>query len=168
MTPLPYTAEESDHAHREWKATCGHHSIAAATHRPLHAIRDSGVRLCGWMNPTMVSQCLRSLGADFTLKPIAADQHPYLEFVDGNTGLDRIFRVQFLGPWMQGPVTGQYRKTHYIACLQRGILDTIYSPTTILSHEAWYEDAQEFYPQSSKGCTGFCFTHAWSISMPST
>lgn len=161
---LPYTQSESQKAHREWKASCGHHSIAAATNRSLDDVRKSGVKLCGWMNPRMVSQCLSSMEVDFHLAFVSPQKHPYMEMVDGNQGQQRIFRVQFTGPWMDGPVAEQYRHTHYIACLQSGIVDPILNPCKIMQHEDWWDIAEEMYQTIVKRCEGYHFSHVWNVS----
>lgn len=166
MKALPYTEAESEAATREWKAMCGHHSISAATGLPLERVKKSGVKLCGWMNPTMVSQCLAGMKMEYAFKPVSDEKDFYLEMVDGNEGKPRIFRVQFLGPWMNGPVAGQYRKTHYIACLNEGIVEPMLDPCKIIQHEEWVELALGMYPDCVKHSTGFRFTHAWSIPNP--
>ncbi len=91
-------------------------------------------------------------------------QHPYIEMIEGNTGHSRIFRVQFEGPWMKGPIVGQYRHTHYIACLNEGIVEPMTDPCEIMQHEEWVHLVEGMYPHVVSRCTGFHFTHAWVIS----
>lgn len=160
---LPYTLAESEAANRDWKASCGHHSIAAATRATLAQVKEACPKLCGWMNPTMVGQTLTGLRVPFTLDPVEAGKHPYLEMVEGNQGKPRIFRVQFDGPWMEGPVAGRYRHTHYIACLPQGIVEPMLNPCVIRTHEAWFELAEDMYKHVVKHCTGFHFTHVWNV-----
>lgn len=161
---LSYTAAESEIASREWKASCGHHSIAAAANRPLDGVKNSGIKLCGWMNPTMVSKALEAMNVACSLLPIAPDRHPYIEMVEGNQGQQRILRVQFDGPWMTGPVAGQYKRTHYIAVLQSGVMEPMLEPCEIMSHEDWWELADGMYKHVTPRCTGYHFTHVWNIS----
>lgn len=115
------------------------------------------------MNPSMVSQCLAGMQVRHFLKIVDPVKDFYLEMVEGNEGMPRIFRVQFLGPWMKGPVAAQYRQTHYIACLNEGIVDPMIEPCEIIQHEEWVELAMAMYPECIKRSTGFCFTHAWTI-----
>lgn len=164
---LPYTQAESERASRGWKASCGHHSIAAAANQPLEAVKTSGIKLCGWMNPTMVSQALLAMQVKYVKDAIPPGQHPYIELVEGNHGGSRIFRVQFEGPWMQGPVAGQYKHTHYIACLPSGIMEPMLKPAEILPHEEWWDVAEGMYKHAVRGCTGYHFTDVWKIALPS-
>lgn len=161
---LPYTETESELAAKEWKARCGHHSIAAAANLPLNAIKESGIKLCGWMNPTMIERCLTALSVGFTTRKVEVGKHPYLALVDGNDGSERIARVQFLGPWMLGPITGQYRQTHYIAVMQRGIMDPALGCCEVRSHEEWLELATEWYPKLINRCDGFSISHVWNLT----
>lgn len=161
---LPYTAEESEIAYREWKAMCGHHSIAAVTGKPLQAVRESGIKLCGWMSPTMVTQCLLALGAGFIHQRLPTYPHPYDAFLGPNYDATRILRVQFLGPWMKGPAAAQYRHTHYLAFLAGAVMDPVIDTAIMLSAEDWIVWACENYPQVHPKCTGFAFTHCWNIS----
>jgi len=165
---LPYTEAESDAAHRKWKARCGHHSIAAVTGKPLDAVRDSGIKLCGWMNPTMITQCLVALDAGFIHQRLPDYAHPYEAFLGANYDATRILRVQFLGPWMKGPVAGQYRHTHYIAFLAGAIMDPVIDCCLLLSADDWIVWACENYPQVIKQCTGFAFTHYWNLAKADT
>lgn len=112
----------------------------------------------------MVSQALHGMGVPFFLNTIAPTQHPYMEMVDGYRDLPRIFRVQFEGPWMKGPVAGQYKRTHYIACLEDGIMEPMLEPWEVMVHEEWWDLAEGMYKHVLKGCTGYHFTHAWHIS----
>lgn len=163
---LPYTQAESDRASKEWKASCGHHSIAAATSRSLDAVKNSGIKLCGWMNPTMVTQCLRSLGVAFEslLIPYDPGVHPFAHMVFEKSPVrPRIFRVQFEGPWMKGPIPGRYRQTHYIASLEQGVVEPIYEPAEIMEHADWLDLADHGYKKCIKNCTGYHFTHVWEI-----
>ncbi|WP_395736304.1 hypothetical protein [Prosthecobacter sp.] len=161
---LPYTKAESDTAHREWKAMCGHHSIAAASGRPLEAVRRSGIKLCGWMNPTMVSQCLSGLGVSAILHKL-----PTVKMNSDELLLEpyyhprRVMRVQFHGPWMKGPPTVQYRYTHYIACLEEAIMDPLLDTNVLLRMEDWILWACSAYRAEIDECEGFSFTHAWNV-----
>lgn len=112
----------------------------------------------------MVSQCLAGMQVRYALKIIDPVKDFYREMVEGNEGKPRIFRVQLLGPWMNGPIAAQYRHTHYIACLDAGIVEPMLDPCEIIQHEEWVELAMAMYPECIKRCTGFCFTHAWTIS----
>lgn len=111
----------------------------------------------------MVSECLSRMQVDFSREVIDPRKDTYLEMVDGNKGQQRIFRIQFEGPWMNGPAAAQYRKTHYIACLQSGIVDPMYDPCEIVQHEEWMDLALVMYPELVKKCTGYHSTHVWNI-----
>lgn len=160
---LPYTKEQSEHASRVWKARCGHHSIAAATGRTLEAVRTSGIKLCGWMNPTMIAQSLDGMKAPFVLHKLPPLDHPYLALIEENYHPSQILRVQFLGPWMNGPTAYQYQFTHYIACVDGQIMDPITNPCFIQSAESWIDWAGDIYTKGVPNCTGFKFTHAWAV-----
>ena len=163
---LLYTKDEAEAAHKAWKSSCGHFSCAAASGKTLDDVKRSRVALKGWMNPTMITTCLDGMGMKFEKRLIPYDPtvHPFAHMVfEKAPVLPRIFRVQFEGPWMKGPVTGRYKHTHYIASLEKGVMDPIYEPSEILEHAEWLDLAPEWYAKCIKNCTGYHFTHAWTI-----
>ena len=159
---LPYTEEESLAAYRGWKAMCGHHSIAAATGRPLEDVRTSGVKLCGWMNPSMISQCLRALKVSYNKVPVTQTTLQLFETLKQNQG-SAVLRVQFLGPWMKGPAAAQYRRTHYIATGNDRVMDPALDTNVILDFSTWLAWAHGGYAEVCPGSCGFTFTHAWHL-----
>ncbi|WP_395753349.1 hypothetical protein [Prosthecobacter sp.] len=160
---LPYTEEESNAAHRDWKAMCGHHSISAASRRPLEAVRKSGIKLCGWMNPTMVSQCLAGMGVRSVLHRLPELKLPFQALMEPFYHPRRVIRVQFLGPWMKAPPAARYRHTHYVASIDHYIMDPILDTNVLLPFEHWIVWSASAYAEQIDECDGYTFTHSWNI-----
>jgi hypothetical protein len=98
--PLLYDDAESDRCHDEWKASCGHHSIAAVCEVTLEDVRKAVTHTKGWMNPTNVAATLRTLGFPFTLTKGLKTKEP-------TTGINRI---QFEG--MAQSIPGNPHPSH--------------------------------------------------------
>ena len=166
--PLCFTESDVLEAFKQWKATCGHNACAAAAGKTLEDVRVSGVALKGWMNPTMITQCLTGMKVPFRSwkVPVDARIHPFAHMIfEKGPVLPRIFRVQFEGPWMSMPPRFQYRYTHYITSLEEGVVEPMWQPWHPLPHHEWLEFADQ-YPQFIKRCTGYHFTHVWEILSP--
>lgn len=157
---LPYTEAQSIAAHHEWKASCGHHCCAAFAGKPLDDVKNSGIKLTGWMNPTMISQCLTGVQSPFE-KIVRLSLTPGQILEESTPMARRIFRVQFSGPWMNGPAVGQYKFTHYIALVDGWIMDPLLDCCLLINPKIWLQWAEAAYPKLVPKCTGFHFTHAW-------
>lgn len=149
--PLPYTAEESDRANAEWKACCGHHSIAAACGLTLDAVRKALPHEKGWMSPTNVATTLHNLGI-------------YCQLTQGHTKepSQGINRIQFEGKWLnQGvPARVAYFQTHWIGVRDGFVLDTVVDSCLWIPVAAWRRQIGGFYCDGEKR-TGWHITHKY-------
>lgn len=156
---IPYTAEESVCANREWRATCGHHSIAAAVGVKLDAVKAACPKLTGWMSPTMISKTLAALGCNPRAYPCAqkmGQPPPWMV---------AIMRIQWEGPWLKEgvPVKAAYAYTHYIAVTPGSeVMDPALDTISLLPWQSWISAVNEYAPQTHKRAYGWHFTHAWT------
>ncbi|MBN8422887.1 MAG: hypothetical protein J0L73_28520 [Verrucomicrobia bacterium] len=169
---LPYTPAQAEAAHNDWKARCGHFSIAAASGCPLEEIRTAGVPLKGWMNPTMISQTLTALKFHFDrflLKERGYDSPEQILALD-NINQGSVLRVQWEGSWMDAgvPAGARYSRTHYIACKGHTIMDPAFDPKFPVRVQDWLQIAPTQIVPLIKGATGYHFTHAWVITPKET
>ena len=131
-TPKPslcFNEEASETAHKEWNATCGPHSIAAALGISLDQVRQALPPYKGWMNPTMVGETLRTLGKNYTFrKGLKTD-----ELCNG------INRIQWEGKWLNPgvPARAAYFHTHYVAHFNGWVLCTACLPWEWISVGMW-------------------------------
>lgn len=167
---LPYNEVESLVAYHEWQAMCGHHSIAAATGKSLDAVKAACPKLCGWMSPTMVTQTLQALKTPAIFRQTSAmdSQHRNPTFFKPPADVLRIIRIQWVGSWLNAgvPAAAAYKRTHYIACLQGHIMDTMRDANVLLTYEQWLALQHEHVAQI-KGATGYYFTHFWQLQRDS-
>lgn len=164
MKPHPsiiYNEAQSNEANRLWKASCGHHSIAAAVGIHIDDVRPHLTHEKGWMNPTNISHTLDSLGISYDL-------------TKGHTGRGAdafcvgINRIQFEGPWTAPgkPPAAAYRYTHYVAMMKQPdfpgkILDTIIASHIWLHFPGWLDAIAQYSKED--GTTGYHVTHHWKI-----
>lgn len=108
MRPLVFNQQDSDRAHKEWKASCGPHAIAAACGKNLDEVRAVLVNFKGWMSPTMVSNALGALGMTDIL---------YQTKLKTDALCNGINRVQWEGKWLNPGVPAKvaYFHTHLVA-----------------------------------------------------
>ncbi len=155
---LPYTSQESAAAHAEWKASCGHHSIAAACNIPLNKVKEACPKLTGWMSPTMVSQTLEKLGKC---------PRCYKENKTMNQPPDHIVaicRLQYEGRWMEPgvPMAARYKETHYVAIVGGAlVMDTTHDTNILLPWERWKSWADEYTATRPRKSTGWHFSGIW-------
>lgn len=126
--PLLYTRAESEAAHREWRANCGPHALAAALGKSLEQIRRS-IAFKGWMNPTMIGEALRACGQLYMLTKGLRTT----ELCNG------INRVQWEGPWLDAgrPPAAAYAHTHWVAHFNGWVLCAACAPAEWLPISAW-------------------------------
>ncbi len=171
LPTLPYTPDQSEAARKAWKAACGHHSIAAATGKPLESIRTAGVPLRGWMNPTMIVQTLAALQVRYSQHRAIPGHTGWFEgkrlsdlFGDPHSA---VLRVQFEGPWMKSQnVAAHYRHTHYIAFRDGAVLDPLVDPHSFHWAEEWLSVVTETICESVPKATGWHYTHLWHLHLP--
>lgn len=160
MILLPYTPEQSQQAYDEWKAMCGHHSIAAATHASLDRVKQACPKLVGWMNPTMIGTTLHNLGARTKCLTRLPDDTRFL-FTPGR----RVMRIQFEGSWTGPgvPPAAAYKHTHYIAVIDELVMDPMVDSNMLISLLDWLETEQYRVLQDVPKATGWHFTHCWEV-----
>lgn len=115
---LMFNYEQSAWAHDTWNATCGPHSIAAATGKSLEEVRAILTpKFKGWMNPTMLAEALKALDVPHTLTNGLVTK----DLCHG------INRIQFEGPWLKPgvPAAAAYAHTHWVARMGYGVLCTM-------------------------------------------
>lgn len=156
---LPYTQAESLAAYRDWKATCGHHSIAAACGVSLDQVKAVCPKLCGWMSPTMISQTLFNLGFN-------SRKYPVPKRMNTPPGhMVCIMRIQWDGPWCNPgvPAKAAYLHTHYVAVLAGGwVVCTATDGNTPTPWARWVDAVTSEALESVRGCTGWYSTHIWT------
>lgn len=164
---ITYTDTAARMAHVEWKASCGHFSIAAATGVTLDDIRNAGVPLKGWMNPTMVGDTLHSLKIPHDLLLIA-NQPPESFLTSERLQTGAILRVQFEGPWMAPhlPPGARYSRTHYIATDSHTVMDPMITPDISITRSNWLYWMDREGVGQIKNATAYHFTHAWILNPP--
>jgi hypothetical protein len=133
MSDLPklcYSAEESERANLDWKASCGPHSIAAACGLTLEAVRPALVNYKGWMSPTQMSQALLFLGRLTQARVVKT-----LTLCNG------INRVQWEGKWLNPGVPPRvaYFHTHWVAHCRGWVLCTACAPAEWIREDEWAE-----------------------------
>lgn len=113
--PLKWDKWESLRCHQNWRAACGHHSIAAVCGIELEAVRRVQRHAKGWMSPTDVFHALRQLGR-------------FASCQQGNFGkvpVPGINRIQWVGPWLlTGNPADAYHHTHWIGVAGDAVMDT--------------------------------------------
>lgn len=131
MTPpaLQFTEADSDRAHREWKATCGPHAIAAALGLTLDHVRQYLHEYRGWMNPTQMTRTLLALRK-------IHNSTARLKTADLCNGINRI---QFEGPWLNPgvPAKAAYAHTHWVAHFDGQVFCTACSVSAWLPARHW-------------------------------
>lgn len=157
---LRFTKAESDEAHEQWGASCGHHSIAAAFDLTLDAVRKALPHEKGWMSPTDVRLTLHNLGLGsryrLTQNIISHLKRPK-ELRPG------INRIQFEGRWLDPgiPKRVAYLRTHYVAMRDRFVLDTVVHPSLWIPLDDWRLNADFYY--NDHPVTGWHITHHFEI-----
>lgn len=156
---LPYTDEQSQKAYDDWQATCGHHSIAAASQRPLEDVRKAIPNYRGWMSPMQILKTLFHLKQGFHYRK---DLHTQ-DIPDSPN--PQILRLQFEGSWLNPgvPAAAAYHHTHYIAVLGNEVMDPMIDSSVLIDKSAWLETQDIRVTQSKPKATGWHFTHAWEI-----
>jgi hypothetical protein len=153
---LPYTWTESAVAHAQWKASCGHHSIAAATQQPLSKVRETLDHEGGWMNPTQMGKSLQRLGISHIRERNNKNQRVELG----------ITRIQWTGKWTlpgSDPAIA-YRHTHYVARKGKFVLDTVIHPALWIPGPLWEQAIAKYsvLPPSD----GWYSTDFWKFGNP--
>lgn len=150
---LQYDDASSEAAHEEWKASCGHHSIAAACGVTLDTVRGAVGHEKGWMSPTNIGQSLQRLSVPVTLT----------QGMKTKQLREGVCRVQFEGKWLKPGVPARvaYFRTHYIAYRAGYVMDTA------LISWAWIDEARwrrliNFYANESP-LEGWHITHWWEM-----
>lgn len=153
MTPfIPYTEEESQLAHLEWKAACGHHSLAAAAQVPLNAIREAERVHHGWMNPRMMHNLCTALHLSLHHPVITGDPLDVLLNQHPTVILLQYVRADFR-PGMSPRKLA--RHTHWIATHPDGlVLDTQIAPCQWIDVDVWLVRHDRLWRQRTQ-CTGW-------------
>jgi hypothetical protein len=157
MKPLLYTEADSEAAYKEWKATCGPHSIAAACGKSLEDVRQAmvraGVNYRGWMSPTQVMNTLIALGE---FRGVTKG----LKTMDLCNGINR---VQWEGKWLNPGVPARvaYFHTHLVAHFNGLVLCTACLVDTWVPVDSWRHFHLTDEPPSP-----FHVTHHWPITYP--
>lgn len=161
-----FTRDEAQHAADYWKFNCGPGALCAVLDLTPKEIRPylGSFELKGYMSPEMVKIALHNLG-------VAWHSTFPMEVPMRDLGL---IRVQWLGPWMDKsrPWMERYRHTHWIAFDSRDKQRWLFDINAIcqggwMSIQEWKEGLAPWLIRetglAAKGCTGFEFTHVWTI-----
>lgn len=152
--PLFYTDLESALANKEWKATCGPHSIAAASGKTLADVRagmvQGGVNYRGWMSPTQVTNTLRALNV------VPRQIQSKLKTMDLCNGINRVQRE---GKWLNPGVPPRvaYFHTHLVAHFDQWVLCTCCDTAKWIPEWEW----RHFHLMCAK--SPFHITHHWCL-----
>ncbi len=151
--PLRYTDVDSDRAEKEWKATCGPHSIAAALGKTLDEVRPALANYKGWMSPTQMTQALLKLGAFHNLTH-------HLKTPNLCHGINR---VQWEGKWLNPGVPARvaYFHTHWVARFGDWVLCTACEPAKWIPEWEWRHFHVNCEPKSP-----FHITHHYALPRP--
>lgn len=151
--PLRFTAADSERAEKEWKATCGPHSLAAACGLTLEAVRPALTNYKGWMSPTQISLALVALGKTHNLR----HHLKTAELCDG------INRIQWEGKWLNPGVPARvaYFHTHWVAHFAGWVLCTACEPAQWITADSWRQFHLECEPRSP-----FHITHHYGLEAP--
>ncbi len=141
MTPpqLKFTEQDSERADKEWKATCGPHSIAAACSKTLEEVRaamaSAEVNYRGWMSPTQVAKTLAALGQAYEL----THKLKTYNLCEG------VNRVQWEGKWLNPGVPPRvaYFHTHLVAHFGGMVLCTACLPAKWITVKSWRDYLRE-------------------------
>lgn len=150
MRPLLYTEADSERAHKEWKASCGPHAIAAACGKKLDEVRPVLVNFKGWMSPTMVSNAIGALGMTDVL---------YQTKLKTDQLCNGISRVQWEGKWLNPGVPARvaYFHTHLVAHFNGFVLCTVCRAHEWIPVNSWRHFLE-------KNDSPFHITHHWRIN----
>ncbi len=154
---LHFTEADSEIANREWKATCGPHSIAAACGMTLNDVREAmaraGVNYRGWMSPTQVGKTLLALGRGYKL----TSGLKTMALCNG------INRVQWEGKWLNPGVPARvaYFQTHLVAHFDGLVLCTCCERAQWIPQDEWRAFHLNEEPPSP-----FHITHHYEMARP--
>lgn len=148
---LRFTEADSERANREWKATCGPHSIAAALGLTLDQVWPALTGYKGWMSLTQMTQALVKLGRPHNLRHHLKTH----ELCDG------INRVQWEGKWLNPGVPARvaYFHTHWVAHFGGWVLCTACLPAKWIRVESWRDFHLNQEPRSP-----FHITHHYGLA----
>ena len=140
-TMLKFTESDSERASKEWNATCGPHSIAAALGLTLEQVRPALANYKGWMSPTQMTEALHAL--DVFPKAILSR----LKTMDLCEGINR---VQWEGKWLNPGVPARvaYFHTHWVAHFRGWVLCTACEPAKWIPADEWRSFHLECEPRS--------------------
>lgn len=150
LPALKFTHEQSLAASKAWKASCGPHSIAAATGKTLDEIRRHLPQpYKGWMNPTQISTTLANLGVFPEFRKYAS-----FNMMDLCQGINRL---QFEGPWLDKGMDPReaYKHTHYVAQWSGVVLCTACASEWI--------PINSWFPAIIDSIGEFHITHHWRL-----
>ncbi len=152
MHPLRYTEADSERAEKEWKATCGPHSIAAALGLPLDHVRPALLNYKGWMSPTQMTAALLNLRCLYNLLH-------HLKTMDLCQGINRI---QWEGKWLNPGVPARvaYFHTHWVAAFDGYVLCTACEPAKWIPEAKWRDFHLNQEPRSP-----FHITHHYALKI---
>lgn len=153
---LRFTAADSNHAHADWGANCGPHSLAAALGRSLEEIqRDMPFEFRGFMSPTEITKTIQVVQPEFQ-KPV--------RHYEGTKELGNgINRIQWEGPWLDPgkPPALAYRYTHYVAHFDGWVLCTLCRTAGWIPADFWRDALRFLHDKES-----FHITHHWNLQAP--
>jgi hypothetical protein len=155
--PLRFTASDSAQAHKDWNATCGPHSLAAATGKTLEDVRtamfSAAVNYRGWMSPTQVAKTLAQLGATESLTHHLKTQ----ELCEG------INRIQWEGKWLNPGVPARfaYFHTHWVAHFNGWVLCTACEHAEWIPASTW-----RYFHTKCDPVSPFHITHHYTLPTP--
>ena len=139
------TPSDGDHAHREWKASCGPNALAGLLGSSVGSLQAAfaAVNYRGWTNQTQMLGVLRGLGQT-VVKDTTWPKHG-------------LIHVQFTGPWENPgvPAAAAYRQTHWVAIAIGGML--VYEPMVQdwMPRKMWEEVSRKWAIEEIKRCTGW-------------
>jgi hypothetical protein len=171
---LPFTAEEAELANEEWRATCGHFSIAAACNVPLPQVKAAYSKLTGWTSPTMLKEALNNLRRGFAENKLPRGcPHEVVKFARFHNGAPVIFRIQWEGRWLDEGVPPRvaYFHTHWVAMRDGYVFDPMLFWASWDAVQSWPDRVDAAVrlmardePKPKELVTGWHFTHAYLLS----
>lgn len=151
--PLQFTPGDSERANREWKASCGPHSLAAMWGMSLEQVRPFIKNFKGWMNPTMIKEALLRMEVSGA---IPSDSYRQKWKLQTQTLCHGINRVQFEGAWTEPGADPReaYKHTHYVCRMGCGVY------CTMVNYQSWHH-IDDWRAWMASYAEPFHITHHW-------
>jgi hypothetical protein len=158
---IAFTETDAARAYHEWRANCGPAALAACLGLTLDAVRPhlGDFEARGYMNPTMMANAVRSLGA----------LRQMMRIDERETFPSRgLVRIQWGGPWINPgvPVGAAYARTHWVASLNHDGFPWVFDINGgWLLRRQWESDIVPLLIAEVRKADGSWFpTHRWDVT----